>query len=444
LKSLRARLSVGLAASLVLLLALQWAVAGVVIGQLVENQLLGRLDQDAESLLSGIDPTAESGFNLDPARVSAVYQRPFSGHYYVIMAAGRTEASRSLWDSRILVPELNPGAQAVLRQPGPEKQPLLVAAHGYQKQGQAIVIAVAQDLTEVNAGLRRFQLIHAIISFAILLALLGFQYLIVTHGLRPLHRVRQDMQRLANGEIEQISTQGPQEILPLISELNRLLAVMRQKTQRSREAMGNLAHALKTQLALLSQATEQQDTALHPELQSQLREVGEDMRNVIERELRRARLLGASIPGKRLDLEQATSRLVHALQHMYADKAPTIDCNVRADIALAIDEEDMLELLGNLLDNACKWCRKQVRLNVSGEDGLRLRVEDDGPGCAPEQVEALTRRGFRLDESKPGSGLGLAIVRDIVDSYGGTMTFGASADLRGLLVDVRLPIAQHK
>src|SRR5690606_963987 len=120
-------------------------------------------------------------------------------------------------------------------------------------------------------------------------------------------------------------------------------------------------------------------------------------------------------------------------------KAPDIQWHVAGDVSFVGDQEDMLELLGNLLDNACKWCRKNVRLDVRNSGGVVFTVEDDGPGCSPDELDILTRRGFRLDESRPGSGLGLAIVSDIVDSYGGQLQFSRSPTLGGLSVEVRLP-----
>lgn len=440
--SLRAKLSFWLASSLIVLLVLQWSIASVVIQQLVEAQLVDRLSQDAESLLSGIDFTAQQPDMLDTARVSGVYQRPFSGHYYVIRTTMQAEYSRSLWDSRLHVPEVEPGDQTLLRVRGPEKQPLLVAAHGYRKQGQSVTVAVAEDLTAINAGVRQFRLIHGVISFVILLALLGLQYYIVTHALRPLHKIRTDMRRLESGEIERIDAQrAPLEITPLIAELNRLLSTMSRKTRRSREALGNLAHALKTQLALLGQVAAHPQLNASPDLQTALRDTGENMRRIVERELKRARLLGAALPGKRVDLQHEIAALVKTLQMMYADKQIVMDWQVADDACYDGDQEDMLELLGNLLDNACKWCRQEMRLTVEGGEDLRLMVEDDGPGCEPDELGELTRRGFRLDESKPGSGLGLAIVKDIVDSYGGTIAFLSSPDLHGLRVEVQLPHA---
>ena len=436
MRSLRGRLSLGLAISLVVLLGLQWGIATIVIERLVERQLVDRLTQDAENLLSGIEFNGQPNFVLNQARVSAVYQRPFSGHYYVISTATQTEASRSLWDSSLQISSPGPGQQALLRMRGPEWQPLLVSVHGYQKQGQKITIAVAEDLGVVNADLRQFQLIYGAISFFILIVLLGLQHLIVTNTLKPLQRIREDMQRLERGEIQQIDNQGPLEISPLIAELNRLLAAMSKKTRRSREAMGNLAHALKTQLALLNQLI---DKTGMDELRPGFLELSENMHHIVERELRRARLLGATMPGQRIDLQEEVGVLVHTLQLMYASKAPRIQWHVASDVSFSGDQEDILDLLGNLLDNACKWCKSNVRLDVSNRDGVVFKVEDDGPGCSPEELDTLTRRGFRLDETKPGSGLGLAIVSDIVESYGGRLHFGKSSTLGGLSIEVRLP-----
>ena len=159
------------------------------------------------------------------------------------------------------------------------------------------------------------------------------------------------------------------------------------------------------------------------------------MSDIVERELKRARLLGDSGPGRRIDLQQEIAQLIHTMRMIHADKNFTFE--IGSGAYFVGDREDLLELLGNLLDNAGKWCRHQVRLLVSGGEGVRFVVEDDGPGCNGDPA-ALTARGYRADESQPGSGLGLAIVRDIVESYGGSLNFGRSVTLGGLRVEVVL------
>ena len=439
MNSLRSRLALGLTFSLVLLLMLQWAVASFVIEHLIENQLVGRLTQDSENLLAGMRLDAEGHLAIDPRRVNAVYQRPLSGHYYVIDTGdGQRLVSRSLWDDKLTVPRVAVGQELRLHAAGPAGQRLLIVAHGYRKQHTDVTIAVAEDLTALDAGLTRFQLIYGAVSLAILAVLLLTQYLIVTSGLRPLKRIRADMARLERGEIDRIATTGPAEIAPLVNELNRLLAAMRKRTRRSRDALGNLAHALKTRLAVLSQsATQTSDPRLRAEMEAAI----EAMRRIVERELKRARLMGDALPGRRVDIAEEITLLVQTLRLMHAAKNPDIRWQVSPAAHFAGDQEDLLELLGNLLDNACKWCLSTVRLDVQAmaDKAIVFTVEDDGPGCPEAVLEELTKRGFRADESKPGTGLGLAIVRDIVDSYDGELQLGHSAELGGLRVRICLP-----
>lgn len=441
MNSLRAKLSLGLAISLILLLIAQWAIASFIIERLIEQQLVSRLTQDGESLLAGIRFDAQGRLSLDPKRVNAVYQRPLSGHYYVIATGAEHYVSRSLWDDKLAVAPIAVGMQTRSRTAGPAGQLLLMVTHGYRKQNRHISIAVAEDLTALQAGLDRFQLIYGAISLGILAVLLLTQYLIVTSGLKPLKNILLNMARLERGEIDRIETQGPAEIAPVVAELNRLLANMSKRTRRSREALGNLAHALKTRLAALNQASEHAGIKAQPQLRAAIAESVEAMRHIVERELKRARLVGEALPGRRVNIAEEITLLVQTLQLMYAGKNPHIAWHAAETAHFAGDQEDLLELLGNLFDNACKWCKSAVKLDVrpTQDKGIVFVVEDDGPGCAVEELDALTRRGFRADESKPGTGLGLAIVRDIVESYEGELSFGHSADLGGLRVEIRFP-----
>lgn len=437
--SLKGRLSLGLTLSLITLLLLQWLIASVAIKRLTEEQLVTRLAHDAESLLAGVEFAADGTLTLDPLRLSAVYQRPYSGHYFAVGADAGWQFSRSFWDTTLDLPRLPSGADTRIRTAGPERQQLLVLALGFNKQDRNLTIAVAEDLSPLLAGLRWFQWIYGLVSAAVLVALLLIQHLIVTQSLRPLEAVRESMHRLERGEAPRIEAAGPSEIAPLIEQLNRLLTNMGSRTRRSREALGNLAHALKTRLAVLGQAGERPELVAHPQLRAAIRDSTEAIRRIVERELKRARLMGEALPGKRVNLADEVSLLTQTLKVLHADKTPAINARIAEDARFLGDREDLLELLGNLLDNACKWCRGQVSLTVTNGDGCGFVVEDDGPGCATAELEALTQRGFRADESIPGSGLGLAIVKDIVESYGGTLRFGRSAILGGLQVQVRLP-----
>jgi signal transduction histidine kinase len=432
--SLRRRLGWGLVLSLVLLLALQWLAVTWAIRQLTEDQFSRRLMNEGETLLAGVRFDPADTMSLDVNRVSAMYERPFSGHYYVVVSGMQRNASRSLWDAELPAPLLDVGTKRLLRLPGPEQQPLLAAVQVFEKQGRPVTIMVAEDLTSMQQGLARFQAIYAAVSVAGLALLLLIQHLIVRTALQPLDRIRDNLVRLGQGEAERVEPHGPTEIMPLIDELNRLLEGMTRRTRRSREALGNLAHALKTRLTLLNQLAEQPDTP--PELRHTLLATAGAMRDIVERELKRARVLGDSGPGRRIDLEQEIGQLLHTMRMLHPGKNFTWE--ISPDAHFVGDREDLLELLGNLLDNAGKWCRKQVVLTVSDGENVRFVVEDDGLGCDAADLNVLTDRGYRADESQPGSGLGLAIVRDIVESYGGTLNFASSATLGGLRVEVVL------
>lgn len=433
MRSLSGRLSAALAASLVVLLGLQWIVASLAINSLMQRQLTARLAKDAESLLAALEDGPGGGLQLDSRRVSPRYQQPFSGFYYTISIGERRETSRSLWDAAIEFPVLAPGRNDAFRALGPERRPLLVLASGFRKHRQDLTIAVAEDLTALNAGLRRFQLIHGAVSIVILAALLLVQRSIVRSSLRPLETVRRDVERLAAGQAARIENPGPDEIAPLIAQLNRLLETMGKRSRRSRESLGNLAHALKTRLSLLNQFAGSQPDA------ARMRETLEDMRRIVDRELKRARLAGDALPGQRIDLKDELTLLSQTLGILYADKRPQIAWDVAPGVEFPGDREDLLELLGNLLDNACKWSRGRIAFHAFGNPGTTFVVEDDGPGCAPGQFDDLAKRGFRADETTPGTGLGLAIVRDIVESYGGRLSFGRSQSLGGLRVEIELP-----
>jgi signal transduction histidine kinase len=348
-------------------------------------------------------------------------------------------ASRSLWDQDLAVPAMQAGTVRLLRLPGPQRQYLLVHARGYVKQGRALSIAVAEDLTAIADDIHAFQWRYAMASVIALAALLLLQYFAVRTGLRPLEQVRRELLRLERGDVQALHGAMPAEIAPLVAQINRLLGTLGQRLQRSRNALGNLAHALKTPLTLLAQLSDRPELRACPELRDGLRVQIDALRAIADRELKRARLAGGGAVGQRVALTPEVDGLVQTLRSIYRDKGLSIETRVPDDAVFHGDREDIVELLGNLLDNACKWAHQRVTLSIRAAPLVALRVEDDGPGCDPELLEQLTRRGVRADESTSGHGLGLAIAQDIVDQYGGRIRFGRSERLGGFLVDVELP-----
>jgi signal transduction histidine kinase len=291
----------------------------------------------------------------------------------------------------------------------------------------------------MEGDIRAFQWRYALVSLIALLSLLLIQYLVVRAGLWPLEQVRRQLLRLERGEIQELAGAMPAEIAPLITQINRLLQTMGQRLQRSRHALGNLAHALKTPLTLLSQLAGRPELQDCPEVREGLRAQVQTLGSISERELKRARMAGGGAPGQRVALAPEVESLVHTLNSIYHSKVLRIESRVSADAVFHGDREDFMELLGNLLDNACKWAQSHVRATIETGAALTVRVEDDGPGCAPENLEQLTKRGVRADESTAGHGLGLAIVQDIVDQYQGRARFGRSAELGGFMVEILLP-----
>lgn len=437
--SIRLRLGIGLAAGLLLVMALQWLAVTRVMRTLAEDYVRTRMRHDTDELLANLSFDAAGRAQLAARQLGGIWHTPFSGHYFQIAGAGAPLRSRSLWDQSLPAAQLAPGTSELRRVPGPQGQALLWYARGFTKQGHAVTITVAEDMTSFETDLAAFKWRYAGLSLAVVLLLLGVQALMVRAGLRPLDRVRGQLRRLERGEISHLDAETPREIRPLVDELNRLLVTLNQRLTRSRQALGNLAHAIKTPLTILSNLGSHAAVRAHADLQQPLATHTAAIQKLLERELKGARLAGAAGGGQRFVLSAEMPALVHTLHAMHRGRALRIDARYAQDLVLPADREDMLELLGNLLDNACKWAHSTVRVTIRGAGEIEIAVEDDGPGCPPEQCAQLTRRGLRLDETAAGHGLGLAITQDIVSSYHGGMAFDRSPELGGMRVCVNLP-----
>jgi signal transduction histidine kinase len=435
--SLKSRLGWGLIISLVVLFVAQSVLVGVLIRGLAENRIASRLGHDAESILSAVDPAA-SGVALD-SHINPIYARPFSGHYYLVASGDDVVRSRSLWDQDLLADLSKKDIQGH-HVAGPQGQPLLVVVHHFNWRGKRIQMAVAEDLTELITEVRRAQLQYALLSLVALLLVLAVQRRLVMTSLKPLDGVHDDVAALERGEVASLRETVPDEVRPLVQEFNRLLALMEGRVSRSRNALGNLAHALKTPLTLLTQLADRPELAPHESLRERLVDETGKIGSLMERELKRARLAGVATPGHHLVLKGELLGLAGALKAVYRDKGIELEIDVPDGLTVAADREDMLELFGNLLDNACKWATSRVRLQALDGDKIVVTVADDGPGCPEEELGRLAQRGVRADESAPGHGLGLAIAREVAQSYGGTLELGRDDALGGFRATVSLPV----
>lgn len=437
--SLRVRIRTGLVAGLLVLLALQTLLVAHAIRHITENHAVARLEHEVESLLAAVQLRDDTPPTLDSSRVNAFYQRPFSGHYYRIDTPQGALVSRSLWDWTLGLPPAPPGENLRVHARGPQGQSLLVLAQGFSKQGTPIQVAVAEDLSQVNADIRRYQLVQAALSIVLIVLLVAATTWIVRRGLLPLQRTRDELQSLAQGRVSALNERVPEEIRPLVHEINRLLLLTAQRLERSRKSAGNLAHGLKTPLTILSRLSSAPALASAPEVGHTLAAQVERMRGLIARELKRARLAGAGTGARRFDSGRDLPPLVSILEQLYAERHVRISLHVDPDVPAFGDREDLLELFGNLLDNACKWARSRVEVRIRGEHGLTAHIADDGPGVGNSDAETLLQRGNRLDQAEEGHGLGLAIASDIVRQYGGALQLGRSPTLGGLQVDIRIP-----
>ncbi|WP_434596913.1 sensor histidine kinase [Pseudomonas sp. R4-83] len=435
MRSIQRRLSLGLISVMV--------IVGVVLAQTslwlfevgLQRYLEAGLRNDSESLLVAL-VRGPQGLQLDERHLSPAYQRPFSGHYFRIDFADSHWRSRSLWDQDLPLLD-HPGLHSNL-QLGPDGQQLLILRSDYRRLGQSISISVAQDYTPVRESFQRMRQIGLAAGLTALLVILLLQRLTVRRALKPLERAREQIAQLQQGQRSQLDDQVPVELEPLVAQINHLLAHTEDSLKRSRNALGNLGHALKTPLAVLLSVASSEKLDAHPELRRVLIEQLEQVQQRLNRELNRARLSGDALPGALFDCDAELPGLLATLNMIHGEHL-ALSYVAPAGLQLPWDREDLLELLGNLLDNACKWADAEVRLSViERTDGFALSVEDDGPGIPEQQRAEVFSRGTRLDEQTDGHGLGLGIVRDIVETWGGLLVLGES-EWGGLKVVIELP-----
>ena len=435
MRSIQRRLSLGLI-TVMLVVGLVLAQTSLWLFEVgLQRYLEAGLREDSESLLLAL-VRGPQGLQLDERRLSPAYQRPFSGHYFRIDFADVHWRSRSLWDQEL--PQLaRVGLQSDL-QLGPEGQQLLVLRSDYKRLGQSISISVAQDYTPVRESFQRMRQVGLGLGLAGLLLILLLQRMTVRRALRPLETAREQIAQLQQGQRSQLDARVPLELEPLVAQINHLLAHTEDSLNRSRNALGNLGHALKTPLAVLLSLASGPKLDGHPELRKVLLEQLQQVQQRLNRELNRARLAGDALPGVLFECDAELPGLLATLNMIHGEH---LDLSYQAPPGLRLpwDREDLLELLGNLLDNACKWADAQVRLSVEERSqDFCLRVEDDGPGIPEARRAQVFSRGARLDEQTDGHGLGLGIVRDIVDACGGRLNLGDS-EWGGLRVEVELP-----
>ncbi len=444
MRSLLAPLVAGLVLSLAAVFGVQWSMFRIEFDAMIVEYIAHELTHDAEEIFGSLTVLPSGETRLALTHFDPPFLRPGSGRYFQILVDdGTVLRSPSLDGESLAVPTVNRGRRRVTHVAGPHEQDLLISAVGYEFAGRQLTIGVAADLNPVRSQFERLMTHYSRVSVLMFALLVALQVAIVRLAFGTLRRVKADVGRLERGEITQLGERVPAEVLPLVQEINRLLALLTRRLQRSREALGNLAHALKTPLTVLQHMADDDQFQRDPELARQMAEQVSILRSRIDRELRRARVAGGRSTGTPVAVAKEIDALAQTMGKLHRERNLDIACRIDPEAAFSGDREDFMEMCGNLLDNACKWARSRVRVTVHDGGALALSVEDDGPGCSPGDLERIARRGVRLDEATEGHGLGLAIVDSIASSYGAELHFGRSPELGGFAVTVSFPGTQR-
>jgi len=409
-----------------------------------------------QSLVSYVEIDPDDGrIMLSDEPIDPNYQRALSGRYWVIGeldGEGRlipVVGSPSLYGATLVLPledatkiTGNLGEVVTSVSEGPDREPLRLAAQAviFPDLGdRPVVIAAAADRRPAVKAVRQFSLIALGLMSVLALGLVSAIFMQVRLGLRPLFDLRRRVADVREGKARAVEGDYPMEIKPLADELNTLIGHNKDVVEYARTHVANLAHALKTPLAVLVNEADDKSTPL---AEIVARQSG-IMSKQVDHHLRRARAAtrGQSI-GARTPLNETVSSLARTLQKIYRDKDLDIQVSLDDGLVFRGEKRDLEEMVGNLLDNACKWTGSKIAVSAqmldNGLGNITITIDDDGPGLARDQYDVVMQRGARLDEATPGSGFGLSIVSDLAKAYKGGLALDKSP-LGGLRTILTIP-----
>jgi signal transduction histidine kinase len=418
----------------------------------VERAFDLRLDVYLRTLVADVASPDEGTDKFPQSIGEPLFELPLSGWYWQVTRLDtpkpEVHSSRSLWDSNLpRVPAVEDASAGGYRKgyaQGPEDVRLRLVERNVDLGDEGrYLIQVAGDASEIDEEMLSFDRTIGAIFTALAGALLLTTALQVRFGLSPLERISESLAAIRSGRAERLEGEFPVEIAPLARETNALIDANREIVERARTHVGNLAHALKTPLSVIVN-----EAAARPSdpLAQKVLEQADIMRDQVERQLERARLAARStVVGTLIDVPPVVTALARTMEKLHRERDIAIAVDVPEHARFRGEEQDLEEMIGNLVENACKWAQARVAIEVladtlAGESKPRVRVivDDDGPGLSPAERERVAQRGQRLDESKPGSGLGLSIVVELANLYGGVLTLG-TAPIGGLRAELALP-----
>ncbi|BEV45846.1 HAMP domain-containing sensor histidine kinase [Afipia carboxidovorans] len=446
-RSLRARLLVGV----ILTTVTGIAVAGVSISalfrahvtELVNAELIGHLDE-LEGLLAR---TADGHVALAQRLSDPRFAQPGTGYYWQVSDRnGIVLQSASLEPQRRFPPPARGADRQLTRsvEAGPAGEPMIAYERPWQTAENGYVLQIGADQRIVDDVLRHFNQALALSLGTLAIALIGAATLQAWFGLRPMRRLRDALGDIRAGKAETLPGDFPSEVRPLVDDLNALIDANTQMVRRARTQAGNLAHGLKTPLAVLTDEARRLLARGDTEGAAVLTQQTGRMQRQIDFQLARARAAAnAGLPGVITQVEPAFASIAAAMRRLYAHRELTIVHTAETELLAAVDPNDLDEMVANLVDNACKWARGVVSIKATRDTPtgqLLITIVDDGPGIPADALNRAFAPGERLDEAKPGSGLGLAIVRDLATLHGGSVELSNGRN-GGLHAELRLPSA---
>ncbi|WP_026988626.1 sensor histidine kinase [Fodinicurvata fenggangensis] len=446
MKRLSLRLRLAIAGAVAVILALGLAAAGLttLFGTHVERRATAELSVQLDQVLAGLGQQ-DGNLTVTPPPADPRFQQPYGGLYWQVETNGQVLRSRSLWDYELSLPSTDqPDHQPhSLRLTGPDDTQLLVFERRVtlpERLGnQPVRVAVAMDAGQLESAQRAFMTDLAPFLALLALFLIAAQAVQLLVGLRPLRWLGTRIAALRSGQATRMGTDWPQEVQPLADELDALLEKREADISKARARAGDLAHGLKTPLQALLGEAGRLRTSGSPRAAEDIEEVARAMQRHVDRELLRARA-AARAREARADVAETTRGIISVLKRSPDGAGVAWSLDIAPTLHARIDSSDLAEALGALAENAARHASSRV--NLSGralDDRIEITIRDDGPGIPPAQIETLTTRGRRLDESARSNGFGLAIASEIADAAGGSLVLENRA--QGLEARLELPRA---
>ncbi|WP_417545609.1 ATP-binding protein [Marinobacter sp.] len=420
------------------LMAIAWLVHGLLLERMSREFVESRLKDEVAFLEHHI---RQAGGQIDMLETGDYFEEVFH-HAFAIQSPTQTVISPQSWRP-LLIPLLQSDEQASIRvndaKISSAPTDLLAYRRSFSVMDTPITVIVSEDMGALQNGQAELHAWTAVVSIVLIFLLVGVIWFGINLSMRPVVSLQAALKRLQSGEISRINVEAPEEFRPLVQQLNQLLDSLDQRLARSREALANLSHSVKTPIAAVRQVLDDTSRPLDNDLRHEMGARLSDIDRQLEAEMRRSQFAGPQVGKSAYPVKQARD-LLWMLGRLYPEKSFELSTSLTDESRWPIEEHDLNEILGNLLDNAGKWSSECVELSLEQNNSLaQITVTDDGSGVAEDERMHLGQRGRRLDEQTPGHGLGLAIVREIIARYGGETSF-SNGSKGGLKIRIEISV----